>query len=160
MGGRAPHGLASLIQGNLRLLIDECLSPELAEIAGTEFGCYAIHVPWLGAPPAAQRSWKDRDIVKRALSGDYVLVTNNRRDFVEEYFPASGAEVHPGLIIIIEKSTLNVEITLFRAVMTYVKTMESTVNTLVEIDASGKISVAEWPNLTTAEPWRDPFKPG
>ena len=124
----------------------------------TEFGCYSIHVPWLGTPPRGSKSWKDPDIVRKVLADDYVLVTNNRRDFVVKYYPTSGAEIHPGLIIIIEKSTLDVEIALFRAVMAHVEAMGDTVNKLVEINANGTINVAEWPNFELVDPWQDPFK--
>ena len=146
------------MDGNLKILIDECLSPELTEIVKKEFGCYSVHVPWLGTPPRGQNAWKDPDIVQKILSDDYILVTNNRRDFVVKYFPTSGAEVHPGLIIIIEKSILEVEIALFRSVMAYVEAMGDTVNKLVEIDLAGNIREAEWPNFEMADPWQDPFK--
>jgi predicted nuclease of predicted toxin-antitoxin system len=150
--------MAPLMDGNTKILIDECLSPELVKIAETEFGCFSTFVPWLGTPPRGKVAWEDPDIVKKALSDDYVLVTNNRRDFVVKYYPASGASVHSGLIVIIEKTNLDAEFTLFRAVMDYIKTMGDTINKLVEIDVSGNISVAEWPNFDLAEPWQDPFK--
>jgi hypothetical protein len=47
---------------NTKFLIDECLSPQLAQIAKNEFGLYAVHVPWLGRPPYGHSSWKDPDI--------------------------------------------------------------------------------------------------
>jgi hypothetical protein len=44
------------MDGTTKFLIDECLSPELAQIAKNEFGLYAVHVPWLGKPPHGHRS--------------------------------------------------------------------------------------------------------
>ena len=66
-----------------RFLIDECLSPDLAEIVKREYGMQAIHVPWLGRPPRGKKSWQDPDVVDEVAINDFVLVTNNRRDFVQ-----------------------------------------------------------------------------
>ena len=84
----------------LKILIDECLSPELALIARNEFQVQATHVPWLGKPPHGHASWKDPDIVERIAAEDFTLVTNNRRDFVGSYYRQGGLELHNGLIII------------------------------------------------------------
>ena len=146
------------MDGNLKFLIDECLSPDLTEIIKNEYGCQAIHVPWLGTPPRGHKAWKDPDIVERVISDDYILVTNNRRDFVAKYYPSSGMDIQPGLIIIIEKSNLEKEKHLFRIVMNHVESMDNTINKLVEIQANGNIRVADWPNFESDDPWRDPFK--
>jgi hypothetical protein len=42
--------------------------------------------------------------------------------------------------------------------MKHIIAMDSTVNNLIEIDNAGNIVVAEWPDLDTSEPWRDPFR--
>ena len=123
--------MASLTDGNLRFLIDECLSHKLAEIVKTEFGCYAVHVPWLGKPPHGHSAWKDPDIVSKALGEDFVFVINYRRDFVVKYYPVGGAVVHSGLIIILEKSILDSEIALFRSVLNYIDSMNRIENTLI-----------------------------
>jgi len=60
------------MDGTTKFLIDECLSPELAQIAKNEFGLYAVHVPWLGKPPHGHRSWKDPDIVEKISNTDFV----------------------------------------------------------------------------------------
>lgn len=71
-----------------KFLVDECLSPELTDIIRHEFGMLAVHVPWLGKPPQGTKSWQDPDIVDRIAEHDYVFVTNNRRDFVNKYYPS------------------------------------------------------------------------
>ena len=146
------------MDGSTKFLIDECLSPELAQIAKNEFGLYAVHVPWLGTPPHGHGSWKDPDIVEKISATDFVLVTNNRRDFVGKYYRDGGLNVHNGLVIILQKSDLEGEARLFRLVMKFIMSMESTVNKLIEIDAAGQIRVADWPNHELATPWADPFK--
>jgi predicted nuclease of predicted toxin-antitoxin system len=147
-----------LMDANDKLLIDECLTPELVRIAKEDFGLFATYVPWLGKPPRGQKSWKDPDIVDRVAEDDFVLVTNNRRDFVRRYYRERGLDLHNGLVVIIQKVDLRTEMTLFRAVLEHVLSMEDTVNKLVEIDANGAIRVASWPDPGLKNPWTDPFK--
>ncbi len=59
----------------MKFLIDKCLSPELVAIARARGHGESTHVTWLG-----MRSRKDRSIVRRAVAGGYVLVTNNATD--------------------------------------------------------------------------------
>jgi len=146
------------MDGNTKFLIDECLSPQLAEIAKREFGVYAIHVPWLGSPPRGSKSWQDPDIVARLAVDPHVLVTNNRRDFVRRFYRAAGLNVHEGLVIILQRTDIVGQRDLFRNVMKHVIAMDSTINKLIEIDLAGNIEVAEWPDLDALEPWRDPFE--
>jgi predicted nuclease of predicted toxin-antitoxin system len=146
------------MDASTKFLIDECLSPKLACIAQDEFGFEARHVPWLGKPPRGQNAWKDPDIVTKVAEGDFVLVTNNRRDFVGKYYREAGVDVHNGLVIILRKSDLDGEMRLFRLVMKHIVALESTVNKLVEIDADGVVRVAEWPDHSLDQPFGDPFK--
>jgi len=146
------------MDSNTRFLIDECLSPKLVDIANGEFHFFATTVRWWGKPPYGHKSWKDPDIVEKLAAEPFVLVTNNRRDFVGKYYKSGGLDVHDGLVIILEKTDLSAEIELFRTVMRHIITMKNTVNKLIEIDKSGAIQVAEWPNPELADPWQDPFK--
>ena len=150
--------MAELMDGNTKFLIDECLSPYLAEIVKSESGFFATHVPWLGAPRRGTKSWKDPDIVARLAVDPHVLVPNNRRDFVGKFYRAARLDVHEGLIIILEKSDYAKEIHQFRKVMQHIAGMDSTVDSLIEIDRSGAIHVATWPDFELTEPWRDPFR--
>jgi predicted nuclease of predicted toxin-antitoxin system len=74
----------------VKFLIDECLSPELAAAAGARGFPESTHVTWLG-----MRSRKDWTIVRRAVDGGFILVTNNTVDFAELY---GREEIHAGLV--------------------------------------------------------------
>lgn len=146
------------MDSNDKLLIDECLSPDLARIAKEEFGLLAMHVPWLGPPPRGQRSWKDPDIVDRVAAEDLILVTNNRKDFVGRYYEKGGIEIHNGLIIVLEKTDLDGERKLFRIVVEHALAMDTTINKLIEIAVDGNIRVSDWPDHRLPDPWSDPFR--
>ncbi|MCY4500420.1 MAG: DUF5615 family PIN-like protein [Alphaproteobacteria bacterium] len=76
----------------MKFLIDECLSPNLADIALDRGFPHSAHVNGiqLGSRP-------DSVLVRHAIDADYVLVTNNSADFTElmRHEPH-----HPGLICI------------------------------------------------------------
>jgi predicted nuclease of predicted toxin-antitoxin system len=74
------------------LLIDECLSPKLVAEAKLR-GLVAMHVAWINKEGA-----EDWDLAALAAERDYVVVTNNRRDFLRLYAELA---VHNGLIIIV-----------------------------------------------------------
>ena len=76
----------------MKFLIDECLSPSLAVIARNRGYPLSTHVTWLGL-----RAREDWALVRRAVAGGYVLVTNDRTDFTTllEREPH-----HPGLVCI------------------------------------------------------------
>jgi hypothetical protein len=59
-----------------KLLIDECLSAELALMARERGHFEASHVVWVG-----KAGWKDWDLKDFLLREDWVLVTWNGRDF-------------------------------------------------------------------------------
>ena len=65
-------------------LIDECLTPDLAGVAKAR-GLVAMHVAWLRAG--------DCEVAALAAERDYVVVTNDRRDFMRLY---ASLEVHNG----------------------------------------------------------------
>jgi predicted nuclease of predicted toxin-antitoxin system len=69
-------------------LIDECLSPDLVALAAAR-SHYATHVVFGGLQGAL-----DRDLVPLVQEGNFVLVTNNGKDFLTLY---AEMERHPGL---------------------------------------------------------------
>ena len=73
----------------MKLLIDECLSPDLAEIAWNA-GFECAHVARIGRQGA-----EDWQHVQHAISDDWVLVTNNSTDFVMLF---GREDMHPGLV--------------------------------------------------------------
>jgi predicted nuclease of predicted toxin-antitoxin system len=58
------------------ILIDECLSPLLASVARAR-GLIAMHATW-----GNLANVEDWEIAAVAAERDYVVVTNNRRDFL------------------------------------------------------------------------------
>ncbi len=59
-----------------KLLIDECLSSELALMARERGHHEASHVVWIG-----KAGWKDWELRRLLLAEDWVLVTRNSDDF-------------------------------------------------------------------------------
>lgn len=59
-----------------KLLIDECLSSELALMARERGHHETSHVVWIG-----KSGWKDWDLKRVLLDEDWVLVTKNSEDF-------------------------------------------------------------------------------
>lgn len=74
----------------MKFLIDECLSPELAELARDRGFAESTHATWAGLGSA-----KDWTIARRAVDEGFVLVTNNRLDFLKLYRREA---LHVGLI--------------------------------------------------------------
>lgn len=60
----------------MKLLIDECLSPELAKLAQSRGHGESSHVVWLG-----KGGWKDWSLRTVILEGDWTFVTRNSIDF-------------------------------------------------------------------------------
>ena len=119
----------------IRFLIDECLSPALAETARAR-GFEATHVVWLGRASTA-----DRDLAALALERDYVIVTNNARDFLRLF---RRIELHPGLIVILPELDAPRQRTFFTDVLDFVEAHPDIVNLVVTIDAERRISATPW----------------
>lgn len=60
----------------MKLLVDECLSPELARRAHARGHGEASHVVWLG-----RAGLKDWELMPLILAGDWTFVTRNAVDF-------------------------------------------------------------------------------
>lgn len=60
----------------MKFLVDECLSPDLAQLARDRGFPESTHVTWLGLT-----SRPDHAVARRAVEGDYILVTHNTVDF-------------------------------------------------------------------------------
>jgi len=60
----------------MKLLIDECLSTELTKRAQQRGHDEASHVTWIG-----KSGWKDWELKKVILDGDWTFVTKNSIDF-------------------------------------------------------------------------------
>lgn len=119
-----------------RFLIDECLSPALVAAAKAR-NFEADHVTYIG-----KAGWQDWNLVPFAVANDYVMVTNNRRDFLKHY---ARLDIHAGLIILIPFVDRDRQVILFEKVldMLAVRT-DDLVNTLVEVLADGTVHVTDW----------------
>ena len=60
----------------MKLLIDECLSPDLVAVAVNKGYPESSHVVWLG-----KAGWKDWELKPMILQGDWTFVTRNSIDF-------------------------------------------------------------------------------
>jgi hypothetical protein len=60
----------------MKLLIDECLSEELAKMARRRGHATASHIAWIG-----KRSWKDWKLIPEIVEGSWTFVTKNSVDF-------------------------------------------------------------------------------
>ena len=60
----------------LKFLIDECLSPDLAQLARDRGFHSSSHVTWLG-----KAGWKDWQLRKLIVDEDWTFVTRNSIDF-------------------------------------------------------------------------------
>lgn len=126
----------------IRLLIDECLSPELTASAYAR-GKAATHVHHLGLTSA-----KDRALRPIIVSGYYTFVTNNRSDFLRLY---RKLEVHAGLVIIVPAVKKPDQKRLLGVALDAVEARGFDVgNLLCEVHADGRVEFSTWAASPTA----------
>lgn len=119
----------------VRLLIDECLSPELVGIAEAR-GIECAHV--------AHRGWggyKDWELMREVVAGDWTLVTNNAIDFRGRDGTGGHhgkAELHAGLVCLGCGGGMNLDIQrdLFEAALDEIVAPPDLVNKVVEVYAA------------------------
>ena len=97
----------------MKLLVDECLSPEPTKTAHDRGHGESSHVVWLG-----KSGIKDWDLMSVVLDGDWTLVTKNSYDF-RGPADAPGSkgefnklELHAGLICLNEPPGMDLEMQL------------------------------------------------
>ncbi len=117
------------------ILIDECLTPYLAGVAKMR-GLVAMHVAWLN-----REGSDDRAVAELAAERDYIIVTNNRRDFLRLY---AELEVHNGLIIIVPAVPFEEQMRLFDLALDVAERQDSLINLLIEVHADGTAEVRNW----------------
>lgn len=121
----------------LKFLIDECLSPSLAQLARDRGYHASFHVSWLG-----KAGWKDWELKNLILDGDWTFVTRNSIDFrgsAED--PGSKGQyadvaIHAGLVCINGPGnmTARIQVELFAAVLNEVQTLAHLVNEVIEVN--------------------------
>jgi predicted nuclease of predicted toxin-antitoxin system len=117
-------------------LFDECMTPTLRSVA-KEFGHFGLHVDDL-------KRHGDSDAALAVLARDrnYVMVTNNRIDFLRLY---KRFELHSGLIVVVPSVAKALQRLLFAAALQALRTRPDIVNKLIEVDADGNVTFIDWP---------------
>jgi hypothetical protein len=123
----------------LKFLIDECLSPNLAQLARDRGYHESFHVGWLG-----KAGWKDWELKDLILGGDWTFVTRNSIDFrgpADQ--PGSKGQyadvpIHAGLVCINgpAKITARIQVELFAAVLDEIEPLANLVNEVIEVSLS------------------------
>jgi predicted nuclease of predicted toxin-antitoxin system len=123
----------------IQLLVDECLSPDLVEVA-REHGLNAYHV--------TRRGWSadsDPRLLARVLAEDLTFVTNNWKDFRPMI---ARTPVHPGIIALLPNVRRERQKTLLRAALAEITGADpplDMVNTVLEVDSDGTVERYELP---------------
>ncbi|KQT43211.1 toxin-antitoxin system, toxin component, PIN family protein [Aureimonas sp. Leaf454] len=119
------------------ILIDECLSPDLAALAQSR-GYNSIHVLHRG-----RRGAKDPDLMPLIRAESFVFVTANGKDFLKLY---ARETLHPGLIIIVHgNGTAERQIELFALALDEIERNSDITNKLLEVFADGSVVIRDYP---------------
>ena len=129
----------------LRLLIDECLSPDLVELA--------IHAEYVESTCLRDRGLlgtQDWTLMKHVLAEDFTLVTVNAQDFRGGGQDAPGgfyaaAELHPGLVCLSSARAmdLHAQRELFAVALEELAALSDLTNQVLEVteDETGEVFV-------------------
>jgi predicted nuclease of predicted toxin-antitoxin system len=129
---------------SFKLLIDECLSPELVEMA-----LQAGHVESTCTRDRGLLGKKDRELMIFVVNGDFTLVTHNAKDFrgTGSEKPGghhSAAPIHAGLICLnsVHPMDLERQRDLFRIALEEIASLTDLLNQALEIveDVDGSVS--------------------
>ena len=119
-------------------LIDECLTPILANTA-VERGFPATHVNYRklqGTP--------DHELLKIAENEGWIIVTNNRKDFLDLY---KKLDLHLGLIIVVPGGLgQSKQVDLFNKVLDAIEPMTDIINKVVEVFSDGEVVIRDFPS--------------
>jgi hypothetical protein len=128
-----------------RLLIDECLSPELAQLA-----IDAGHVESTSVRDRGRLGLKDWELMEYVIQEDFILVTRNAQDFRGAGKANPGGlhgaiEVHAGLICLDSALDMDLDLQqeLFRHALNMLAELPDLINQALEIyeNEEGLISV-------------------
>jgi predicted nuclease of predicted toxin-antitoxin system len=124
-------------------LFDECMTPSLRSVA-KEFGHFGLHVDDL-----KRDGQSDAALALLARDRDYVIVTNNRVDFLRIY---KRFELHAGLTVVLPSVPKAMQRALFAEVLGRLRIQPDIINKLIEVDAEGEVTFTDWPPLLTNTP--------
>ena len=126
----------------MRLFLDECLSPRIAQALNSEGSHVAVHprdFGGLGTP--------DHAVPARCIERDLVLVTRNARDFRSL---VNARDIPPGLVILPFVGRARAE-TLLRAAIDFLSgygdPMDAMVNRVLEVSVDGEITFSTLPTV-------------
>ena len=116
----------------VRLLLDENLSPKVAQTLATEESVDACHLRDRGMLQAS-----DREVVEKAYSEDRILVTANVSDFTRL---AAARELHAG-IVLLEAGDLRREeqLEILKRVVKVLENERDLVNRVLRVTAEGDL---------------------
>lgn len=86
----------------------------------------------------------DPALARWCVEQDFVLVTNNARDFHRIY---ASLDLHPGLVILLPSVERLDQMTLFERAVDAVVSMPDALNKLIEVTADGTVCISDWPTL-------------
>jgi hypothetical protein len=120
----------------VKFLIDECLGPELAQMARDRGHYESSHVVWIG-----RQGIKDWDLLGVVVEGDWTLVTRNAYDFrgPQAARGTAGqyqrADLHAGLICLNgpEGMDLDMQRDLFEAALDEIARDADLINMVLEV---------------------------
>ena len=128
------------------ILVDECLSPDLAAYAQSR-GYHATHVVHRGL-----RRAKDWGLMPTIRQEGFIFVTGNGKDFLKLY---AGEEIHPGLIFVVHgDGPAEVQVELFGRALDEAEKLPDLTNKLVEVFEDGRVSISDYPPTEHASPKR------
>ena len=128
-----------------RFLIDECLSPELAQMA-----ILAGHGESTCVRDRGLAGQKDWELMVYVVNGDFTLVTHNARDFRGEGLESPGGlhaqvDIHAGLVCLTSALPMNLDRQrdLFQLALQELAGMPDLINQALEVfeDATGEVSL-------------------
>jgi predicted nuclease of predicted toxin-antitoxin system len=123
---------------NVKLLLDENLSPRVAEILRNEDGLDAVHIRDRGLLEAT-----DPEVLERAYAEDRVLATKNVDDFVKL---ARARELHPGVILLEDGDLVRAEqLRVLRVAVAALQAESDLVNRVLRVWADGKVIFEDVP---------------
>lgn len=122
----------------VKLLLDENVSPKVAEELARVDGLDACHVRDRGLLAAT-----DRDVLERAYDEDRILVTANVDDFLKL---ALACDVHPGIVLFEDGAVPRAEqLRLIRLAVAAIAALGDLVNKVLWIAADGSTRVEDVP---------------
>lgn len=124
----------------MRLFLDECLSPRVANELMAEEDYYVVHPRNQGGLGEA-----DHTVLARCIEGDLVIVTENARDFRAL---AARADIHPGMIILPCLGRVQAK-ALIKAAIGYLESLgdpsDVMVNKVLEAEGDGTMTLYDLP---------------